>query len=177
MSRIYFGLALAGLLAVLINACAPSTPATEPTLISTAVHASLVTDTPQAPTATPTATTAVWKITPSVVVVYDAERWTFDDTQNQLVWRGSPACILAQNIGRGVPENWQITETEITLGAQTVLRRHFIDAEGRVQFLVYHLKGLDYLESEGVLLLVPPTDWETCAAEAENVLAQVREAS
>lgn len=177
MSRVYFGLTLVGLLAILINACAPSMPTAEPTPISTAVHASLVTDTPQAPTATPAAATAVWRITPSVVVVYDAERWTFDDTQNQLVWQGSPACILAQNIGRGVPENWQITETEITLGARKALRRHFIDAEGHVQFLVYHLKGLDYLESEGILLLVPPMDWETCATEAENVLAQVREAS
>ncbi len=176
MCRVYFGLTLAGLLAMLINACAPSMPATEPTPSLTAVYASLGTDTPQAPAATPTAATAVWKITPSVVVVYNAERWTFDETQNQLVWQGSPECILAQNIGRGVPETWQITEMEITLGARKVLRRHFIDAEGHVQFLVYHLKGLDYLESEGALLLVPPTDWETCAAEAENVLAQVREA-
>jgi hypothetical protein len=73
-----------------------------------------------------------------------------------------------------VPEDWQIAEATVMLGERQALRRIFTDAAGQVQFLVYQLKGLEYLESEGVLLFVPSADWEACAAEAESLLAQVR---
>lgn len=176
MSRLWLGLSWIGVL-VLVNACIPAMPTLQPTVSPTMVEIPSVTDTPQVPTATPTAVIAVWKITPSVGVVYDTARWKFDEAYNHLVWQGSSECILAQNIGRGVPEDWRIAETIVMLGERQALRRTFADAAGQVQFLVYYLKGLDYLESEGVLLLVPPTDWEACVAEAENVLAQVQEAS
>ena len=123
---------------------------------------------------TPTAVTAVWQVAPSVSVVYDTARWKFDEAHNYLIWQGSPECILAQDVGRGVPEDWQIAETTVRLGERQALIRTFTDAAGQVQFLVFYLKGLEYLESEGVLLLVPSADWEACVAEAESLLAQVR---
>lgn len=173
MSRLWLGLSLIGV-SVLVNACIPAMPSLQSMVSPTMVEIPLVTDTPQVPTATLTAVTAVWPITPSVSIVYDTARWKFDEAQNHLVWQGSPECILAQNIGRGVPEDWQIAEATVMLGERQALRRIFTDAAGQVQFLVYQLKGLEYLESEGVLLFVPSADWEACAAEAESLLAQVR---
>jgi hypothetical protein len=173
MSRLWLGLSLIGV-SVLVNACIPAMPSLQPMVSPTMVEIPLVTDTPQVPTATLTAVTAVWPITPSVSIVYDTARWKFDEAYNHLVWQGSPECILAQNIGRGVPEDWQIAEATVMLGERQALRRIFTDAAGQVQFLVYQLKGLEYLESEGVLLFVPSADWEACAAEAESLLAQVR---
>lgn len=174
MSRLWLGLSWIGVL-VLVNACVPAMPTLQPALSSPGIETPVMMDTPPVPTATPTAVTAVWQIAPSVSVVYDMARWRFDEAQNHLVWQGSPECNLAQNIGRGVPEDWRITEATVMLGERQALRRIFTDAAGQVQFLVYHLKGLEYLESEGVLLLVPAADWETCAAEAETVLAHVQE--
>lgn len=173
MSRLWLGLSLIGV-SVLVNACIPAMPSLQSMVSPTMVEIPLVTDTPRVPTATLTAVTAVWPITPSVSIVYDTARWKFDEAQNHLVWQGSPECILAQNIGRGVPEDWQIAEATVMLGERQALRRIFTDAAGQVQFLVYQLKGLEYLESEGVLLFVPSADWEACAAEAESLLAQVR---
>lgn len=107
MSRLWLGLSLIGV-SVLVNACIPAMPSLQSMVSPTMVEIPLVTDTPRVPTATLTAVTAVWPITPSVSIVYDTARWKFDEAQNHLVWQGSPECILAQNIGRGVPEDWQI---------------------------------------------------------------------
>ncbi|WP_322807511.1 hypothetical protein [Thermanaerothrix sp.] len=173
MSRLWLGLSLIGVLA-LVNACVPAEPTLQPALSSPEVETPAMMEAPPVPTATPTAVTAVWPITPSVSIVYDTARWKYDEAYNHLVWQGSPECILAQNIGRGVPEDWRIAEATVMLGERQALRRIFTDAAGQVQFLVYQLKGLEYLESEGVLLFVPSADWEACAAEAESLLAQVR---
>ncbi|MCX8025471.1 MAG: hypothetical protein N3A60_09735, partial [Thermanaerothrix sp.] len=112
MARFFLGLTLIGVLA-LVNACIPAEPILQPNLSSAGVETPSMTDAPQVPTATPTAVTAVWQIAPSVTVIYDPTRWKFDEAQSHLVWQGAPECILAQNIGRGVPEDWQIVETAV----------------------------------------------------------------
>lgn len=173
MSRFWLGLSLIGVL-TMVNACIPTRPSIEPTASSATVENPSMSVAPSTRPETPIATTAVWQIAPSVTVVYDANSWKFDEAQNHLVWHESPECILAQNHGRGVPEDWQIVETVVMLGEHQAFRRTFIDSAERVQFVVYRLKGLEYLESEGILLLLPSTDWETCLAEAESLLAQVR---
>ncbi|MDT8898738.1 hypothetical protein QYE77_10715 [Thermanaerothrix sp. 4228-RoL] len=173
MSRLLLGLSLIGV-SVLVNSCIPVMPTLQPTVSPTMIELPSIKVTPHTLLTILTAVTAVWQVAPSVSVVYDTARWKFDEAHNYLIWQGSPECILAQNIGRGVPEDWRIAETTVRLGERQVLSRTFTDAAGQVQFLVYHLKGLEYLESESVLLLVPSAEWEACAAEAESLLAQLR---
>lgn len=118
---------------------------------------------------------AVWEIVPSVETLYNPNLWLLEpETQsgNEL----TPArlssvnindCFLQENYGRGFPEDWSVVEENVSLGELTVVRKQFLDGDGYLQFIVYYFDSVD-------IFLQAPEDWQSCAVEAEKVLATLR---
>ncbi|MCX7938609.1 MAG: hypothetical protein N2545_04135 [Thermoflexales bacterium] len=120
-----------------------------------------------------------WEVVPNVLLSFSARHWQIDSAANQLTHKRLRGCALAQNAGRGIPEDWTMRAERIARGTRRMVRTTYHDARGRVQFAVYRYtypRNLGYLNEEG-MLLAPPDDlrfWLACRRAAEQVLATAR---
>jgi hypothetical protein len=117
----------------------------------------------------------IWEVTPPVEVLYNPNLWLLEPesesgneiTPATLLSLNISDCFLQLNYGRGFPEDWSVVEENIFLGELTVVRKQFLDGNGYLQFIVYYFDSVD-------IFLHTPEDWQSCATEAEKVLATLR---
>jgi hypothetical protein len=134
----------------------------------------LPTEVPRLLESTPTSPleNVVWEVIPSVEVLSNPNLWLLQpETENgnevtpaRLLSLNVNGCFLQLNYGRGFPGNWSVVEENIFLGEWTVVRKQFLDGNGYLQFTVYYFDSVD-------IFLQAPEDWQSCAMEAEKVLA------
>lgn len=120
--------------------------------------------------------TTVWKAWPSAEVDYDPDLWALQSDSNvpselpyslSLMSLNISECSLELNRGTEYPEEWTVIREDITLGEFPTQKARFVDENNKMRFIIYYYGFVDFY-------IGPGENWQACAAEAEKVLATIR---